>query len=257
MPMNTNIKNILDTRLETITAKNFIRHDPISIPHKFSSPDDIEVSGFLTSLISWGRRDLILQAANYMIQLMDNQPSEFVKNASEKEINKFAKFVYRTMNSDDIKFLILSLQELYKNHESMEELFTGEKSVIKGLKLLREKIISYPHQKRSEKHIADISKNSAAKRLNMFLRWMVRKCDKGIDFGIWTNIKPSDLIIPLDVHTAAAGRQMRLLTRKQNDLKSAIELTEAVREFDPFDPVKYDLALFVSDNPYISNKNNN
>jgi uncharacterized protein (TIGR02757 family) len=242
------IKNTLDERLNSIQAEDFIPFDPISIPHRFSQPQDIELSGFLTALLSWGRRDMIIRAADNLLQPMGKRPYDFLLNASDKQLQVFADFKYRTMNGKDACFLLKSLQSIYRNHQSLKHFFI-DKSILDGLHDLRTALLLYPHEKRSEKHIANVQKKAAAKRLNMFLRWMIRHDEKGIDFGIWNTIPTSKLIIPLDVHTANSARYFGLTTRKQNDLKTALEITEQLKAFDAKDPVKYDLALFLNDNP--------
>jgi uncharacterized protein (TIGR02757 family) len=242
------IKNILDERLISIQAKDFIPFDPISIPHRFSQPQDIELSGFLTALLSWGRRDMIIRAADNLLRPMGTNPHDFLLNASENQLRFSSDFKYRTMNGEDAYFLLKSLQSLYRKHQSLQHFFI-DKSILDGLHDLRIALLEYPHEKRSEKHIANVQKNAAAKRLNMFLRWMIRHDEKGIDFGIWNTIPTSKLIIPLDVHTANSARYFGLTTRKQNDLRTALEITEQLKAFDAKDPVKYDLALFLNDNP--------
>ncbi|MDA3910550.1 MAG: TIGR02757 family protein [Bacteroidales bacterium] len=243
-----NLKTILDERLNSIRAEDFIPFDPISIPHRFSRPEDVELSGFLTALLSWGRRDMIIRAADNLLRPMGGNPHDFLLNASEKQLQFSSYFKYRTMNSEDACFLLKSLQSIYRKHQSLQYFFI-DKPILDGLYDLRTALLAYPHEKRSEKHIANVRKKAAAKRLNMFLRWMIRRDEKGIDFGIWENIPTSQLIIPLDVHTANSARFYGLTTRKQNDLHTALEITEQLRKFDVEDPVKYDLALFLNDNP--------
>lgn len=243
-----NIKTILDKRLDSIRAEEFIPHDPISIPHRYYRPEDIELTGFLTALLSWGRRDMIIRAAENLIKPMGKNPYEFLINASAQQLDSYLDFKYRTMNGEDAVFLLKSLQFTYRKHHSLQHFFT-DKPIVDGLHNLRTALLAYPHEKRSEKHIANVQKKAAAKRLNMFLRWMIRHDEKSIDFGIWKNISPSKLIIPLDVHTANSARFYKLTTRKQNDLRTAIEITDKLKAFDATDPVKYDLALFLNDNP--------
>jgi len=243
-----NLKIILDKRLNTIRAEEFIRLDPISIPHRYSRTEDIELSGFLTALLSWGQREIIIRSAENMLRPMGENPHDFLLNASEKELRFTSVFRHRTMNGGDAYFLLKSLQSLYQKHQSLQQFFIN-KPILDGLHDLRTALLGYPHEKRSEKHIANVRKNSAAKRLNMFLRWMIRRDNKGIDFGIWGNVPTSKLIIPLDVHTANSARFYGLTKRKQNDLHTALEITEQLRKFDAEDPVKYDLALFLNDIP--------
>ncbi len=237
------LKAILDERLNTIHAEDFIPFDPISIPHRFQRTEDIELSAFLTALLSWGRRDMIIRAADNLLHPMGSNPHDFLMNATEKQLQFSHDFTYRTMNGLDTYFLLQSLQNLYRKHHSLRDFF-ADKPILD----LRTALLEYPHAKRSEKHIANVRKKAAAKRLNMFLRWMIRHDEKGIDFGIWETIPASELIIPLDVHTANSARHFGLTTRKQNDLLTALEITEQLKAFDAKDPEKYDLALFLSDN---------
>lgn len=242
------LKVILDQRLKRLSAESFIPLDPISIPYSYSNDQDIELAAFLTAILSWGRRDIIIRAAKSLLSPMGKHPHEFLINADMNEL-KFAKgFVYRTMNGTDATFLLKSLQNIYRQNNSLQRYFI-DKSVLEGLTALRETLLKTPHEKRSEKHIANVAKKAAGKRLNMFLRWMVRKDEKGIDFGIWNKVSSADLILPLDVHTANSAREFKLTERKQNDLRTALEITEKLKLLNPQDPIKYDFALFLNDNP--------
>ncbi len=242
------LKEILDQRLKGLSAESFIPSDPISIPHSYNNQQDIELSAFLTSLLSWGRRDMIIRAAKTLLSPMGKHPHEFLINANVKEIKFAESFVYRTMNGIDASFLLKSLQNIYQQNTSLQHFFI-DKSVLEGLTDLREALLKTPHEKRSEKHIANVAKKAAGKRLNMFLRWMVRHDEKGIDFGIWDKVSAANLILPLDVHTANSARKFTLTERKQNDLKTALEITEKLKLMDSQDPIKYDFALFLNDNP--------
>lgn len=226
----------------------FIPPDPISIPHKFSKKEDMEIAGFLTALISWGSRSAILKSASTLMELMENQPFEFIISAEDKELKRLAEFYYRTFNASDLLFLVEALKYLYVEKGGMEEVaskYFDQTGTVKGMITgLREEMLKAPHLSRSEKHLANPSKGSAAKRINMFLRWMIRKDDNGVDFGLWEKIPASALMIPLDIHTGRIARQLGLLQRKQNDWKAVEELTANLRKFDPDDPVKYDFALF-------------
>jgi uncharacterized protein (TIGR02757 family) len=242
------VKVFLEEKCLQYNNLSFIECDPISIPHRFTSKPDREISGFLTAAIAWGRRDLILRSSNNMLQLMDNSPYDFIMSASDNELLKFSGFVHRTFNGTDCIYFIEALRHIYLNYNSMEDvLLDGMKingTLKDGLSHLRLIFFSLPHAQRSEKHFADVMGGAAGKRLNMFLRWMIRKDAHGVDFGLWKNIDPANLFIPLDLHSGNTARRLGLLTRKVNDWKAVEELTEVLRLFDPADPVKYDFALF-------------
>jgi len=242
------IKLFLEEKYLQYNNPSFIVCDPISVPHSFSDPRDKEISGFMTAVIAWGRRDLILRNSRLMLELMDNTPYEFIMSASENEIYRLSGFVHRTFNGIDCMYFIKGLRYIYSNFNSMEKiLLQGMKaggSLKEGLSHLRSVFFSLPHASRNEKHFANVMGGAAGKRLNMFLRWMVRKDNNGVDFGIWKKIDPAMLYIPLDLHSGNTARRLGLLTRKMNDWKAVEELTEVLREFDPADPVKYDFALF-------------
>jgi uncharacterized protein (TIGR02757 family) len=245
---SSEIKAFLEEKFLQYNTPSFIECDPISIPHCFHELHDREISGFLTAAIAWGRRDLILRSSRLMLELMDNTPYEFITTASENELQRVLRFVHRTFNGNDYIYFIRGLRYIYSNFYSMEDVVlqgmmdTG--SLKEGISHLRKIFFSLPHASRNEKHFADIMGGAAGKRLNMFLRWMVRKDNFGVDFGIWSKIDPSLLYIPLDLHSGNTARRLGLLTRKINDWKSVEELTGILREFDPSDPVKYDFALF-------------
>lgn len=236
------IKSFLDYKAEQYENPDFIESDPIQIPHRFSKKEDIEISGFLLSTIAWGNRTMIIRNGNLLMEMMDNSPHQFILDFTQRDL----QFVHRTFNSQDLDFYLRSLQSIYKNH-TLESTF-AEHSEIKGIKgriiNFRDHFLSIEHETRSEKHLSNPIKNSACKRLNMFLRWMVRDSKKGVDFGIWTSINSSELYLPLDVHTSKNARKLNLLTRKQDDWKALEELMLHLRSFDPIDPVKYDFALF-------------
>jgi len=243
-----NILDLLNQKAIQYNTPEFIKSDPISIPHAFSNKHDIEISGFLTSVISWGRRAAILKSANKLMELMDNSPYDFLTNSADIEFKRFSGFVYRTFNSDDCLFLITALRNIYSHSDSLENIatqsFKVNNNIMNVITGMRNAILETPHLKRSEKHLANPLTGSAAKRVNMYLRWMIRKDNNGVDFGIWKDIPQSHLICPLDVHSGNVARKLGLLTRKQNDWKAAIELTSQLRIFDKNDPVKYDYALF-------------
>jgi uncharacterized protein (TIGR02757 family) len=244
----TEIKAFLEEKYLQFNSPSFIECDPISIPHSFNDSKNREISGFLIAAIAWGRRDLILRSGRLMLELMDNSPYEFIVSANENELLRFSRFVHRTFNGSDCIYFIKGLSYIYSNFDSMEDvILQGMKDtglVKDGLMHLRSLFFSLPHERRNEKHFADITGGAAGKRLNMFLRWMVRRDNFGVDFGIWKKINPASLYIPLDLHSGNTARKLGLLTRKMNDWKAVEELTAILREFDPEDPVKYDFALF-------------
>lgn len=242
------MKLFLEEKFLQFNNPSFIPPDPVSVPHRFTDNRDIEISGFLTATIAWGRRDLFLRCANEMMSLMDESPYDFLMHAGEKDFSRFSSFVYRTFNANDCRCFLEGLRNLFIHHDSLEEVILegmkGGLSLKHGLFHLRNEFFSIPHLKRSEKHFADITGGAAGKRLNMFLRWMVRNDSHGVDFGIWKRINPSMLYIPLDIHSGNSARKLGLLRRKTNDWKAVEELTGILREFDPADPAKYDFALF-------------
>jgi uncharacterized protein (TIGR02757 family) len=241
------IREFLDKKADLYNTPDFIEHDPVCIPHRYSRKEDIEISGFLTAAISWGNRKMIVRNARLMMDLMDNSPFEFVSGHSREDLDRLEGFVHRTFNSADLVFFVKALQQLYLFYGGLETVFTQNKtqdSLQPAIHILREKFFMLPHEARSEKHIADPVNGSAAKRINMFLRWMVRNDKRGVDFGIWKSVSPSILSCPLDLHSGNVARKLGLLTRKQNDARAVAELDLQLRKFDPADPVKYDFALF-------------
>ena len=241
------IKSFLDEKAFKYESPYFINDDPIQIPHKFSKKEDIEISGFLTAVISWGNRKMIIKNAKSLMSLMDYSPYDFILNHNKNDLKILNQFVHRTFNSNDLFFFIKSLYNIYKFKGGLENVFTKNKKTGNLNQVIHEfkKIFfSIPHQKRTEKHISDPLKGSAAKRINMFLRWMVRSSKKGVDFGLWKNINPGQLSCPLDIHTGRIARSLSLIKRKQNDNLALMELDLILRKFDSKDPVKYDFALF-------------
>ena len=227
----------------------FIVLDPVSIPHRYTQKEDIEIAGFLSATIAWGNRVSILKNGLRLMEMMDDSPFQFVMGAGDKELRQLNRFVHRTFNDTDSLFFIESLRNIYLNHRGLEAAFADGLSeddthILPAIMHFRDLFLTVPHLDRSVKHIANPAKGSTAKRINMFLRWMVRKDDKGVDFGIWNTISPSQLCCPLDVHSGRSARQLSILQRKQNDWKAVMELTENLRQFDAKDPVKYDYALF-------------
>jgi uncharacterized protein (TIGR02757 family) len=242
------VKAFLEEKYLQYNNPSFISADPVSIPHSFTNLQDREISGFLTAAIAWGRRDLILRSSRLMLELLENEPYQFIRSAGEAELGRLTRFVHRTYNGTDFLYFIQGLRHIYSEYNSMEDvLLEGMKensSVRDGLSHFRKVFFSLPHAIRNEKHFADVNGGAAGKRLNMFLRWMVRKDNHGVDFGMWKKISPSKLYIPLDLHSGNTARRLGLLNRKMNDWKAVEELTDVLREFDPVDPVKYDFALF-------------
>ncbi len=252
-----NLKEFLDAKSDEYNIPGFIEHDPVSVPHMFSLKQDIEISGFLAAMLSWGQRPVIIANSLRLMQMMDDEPYNFLQNASEKDFKRFTGFVHRTFNTDDCLFFLQALRSLYNESDSLESSFLigyqQEFSIKQGIKTLRNSFLQVPHLTRSEKHIPDPERGSSAKRLNMFFRWMVRNDNRGVDFGLWKNVSPAHLMCPLDVHSGRTARKLGLLNRKQDDWKAVEELTANLRTFDANDPVKYDFALFgisVSQNKY-------
>jgi len=244
----TAIFELLERKYDEFNRPSYIDSDPIQIPHRFTLQQDIEISAFLTATIAWGNRKSIITNANRLMKLMDNSPFEFVCNANEKELLQLKNFVHRTYNGDDCLFTIRSLKNIYNNRGGLYKVFS-EGFLISGnvkdsLIYSRKTIFETPLENAREKHFANAEKNSSCKRLNMYLRWMVRNDNRGVDFGLWTVIPMSALYIPLDVHVGNVARKLGLLSRNQDDWKSVEMLTETLRGFCPNDPVKYDYSLF-------------
>ena len=241
------LKDFLDEKADFYNAPEFIDNDPVQIPHRFSLKQDIEIAGFLTATISWGNRKAIINDAEKMLNFMEHSPYDFVCNVSVKELESLKnRSIHRTFNGEDFREFILNLKRIYHNNDSLENLFSihgNETNFYHSLERFRH-IFLGDVQHRSHKHVSSTYKNSSAKRLMMFLRWMVRKDRKGVDFGLWENIDPKNLSIPLDVHTGNISRKLSLIQRKQNDWKTVEELDSAIRKFDSADPAKYDFALF-------------
>ena len=242
------IKQLLDSKSRQYNHLDFIDSDPIQIPHRFSCKEDIEISGLLTATISWGQRKSIIKNADSLMDLMDNSPYDFIMNADVNDKEAIISFVHRTFNGTDCLFFLESLKNIYLHHDGLENVFQNgyllENSIFGSLKYFREVFLSIPFNKHVTKHISDVKSNSAAKKLNMFLRWMVRNDKMGVDFGLWKNIPTSALMLPLDVHTGNVARGLGLLNRTQNDWKAVEEITSVLRTFDSSDPIKYDYALF-------------
>lgn len=241
------LKNFLDAKVIQYNNPKFIESDPIQIPHQFSEKEDIEISGFLTATIAWGNRKSIINNAQRLMLLLDKAPFDFVMHHQETDLEKLQPFVHRTFNGDDCIQFIKSLQHIYKNHDGLEALFCKQSektSLQNAIATFKSIFFEIDHLPRTQKHVSNPLKNSAAKRINMFLRWMVRQDNTGVDFGIWESLSPSQLSCPLDVHSGNVARKLGLLKRKQNDGKALHELDTALRKLDAKDPVKYDFALF-------------
>jgi uncharacterized protein (TIGR02757 family) len=241
------LRELLISKAEEYNNPQFIESDPISIPHQFSLKEDREISGFLAATIAWGQRPTIIANALKMVELMDHAPYEFIMNHLPKDRLRFMGFVHRTFNYDDLNYFLFSLQHIYRHGGGLEQAFAiqaGELNPKHALGRFRETFFSHEHLSRTQKHVSDPFKNSSCKRLNMYLRWMVRRDDKGVDLGLWKDFKMSQLSCPLDVHSGTVARKLGLLTRKQNDWKAVEELDSALRLLDPEDPVKFDFALF-------------
>lgn len=241
------LKEFLDEKVILYNNPKFIESDPIQIPHTFSKKEDIEIAAFLTATISWGNRTMIIKNAFKMMELLDNAPYDFISNHQEKDLKALESFVHRTFNFIDFQQFVKSLQHIYQNHQGLENaLAITDKTTTYQTAIHQFKQIFFEvdHQQRTQKHVSDPLKNSAAKRINMFLRWMVRNDNAGVDFGIWQTHNPAHLSCPLDVHSGNVARKLKLLKRKQNDWKALAELDKNLRKLDKQDPVKYDFALF-------------
>ncbi len=241
------LKDFLDTKAAQYQRREFLATDPIQVPHSFSKKEDIEIAGFLTATLSWGHRKSIIKNAGNLMERMDGAPYDFIRNAKQSDLQGLDDFVHRTFNGADLAFFVRALGVVYRDSGGLEALFrprAREDNLQQAICRAREAFMAVPHQARSEKHFSDPGRGSAAKRLHMFLRWMVRPATGGVDFGLWTSINPSQLSCPLDVHSGRVARRLGLLARKQHDAKAVRELDTALRRLDPEDPVKYDFALF-------------
>ena len=241
------LKDFLDSKVAQYNHPRFIETDPIQVPHLFLLKEDIEIAGFLTATIAWGNRKSIITNAKRMMDLLDNSPYDFVMNHKETDLEKINGFVHRTFNGNDFIQFIKSLQNIYKKHNGLESIFVAhadKESMQVSISKFKSTFFEIEHLSRTKKHVSDPLNNSAAKRINMFLRWMVRQDNMGVDFGVWKKLLPSQLSCPLDVHSGNVARKLGLLKRKQNDAKALVELDTALRELDANDPVKYDFALF-------------
>jgi uncharacterized protein (TIGR02757 family) len=237
---------LLNKKATQYNHPDFIGSDPIQVVHRFTKPQDIEIMGLLTATIAWGNRTSIIRNAERLATLMEQQPYVFITQSDEKDWQHIS-FVHRTFQTEDLLFFLNALKQVYRQHESLEDLFLPPQSnpnMAERIHHFRTEILKTPHLSRSSKHLSDPLNGSAAKRLNMYLRWMVRKDTKGVDFGIWSRVPMSQLRIPLDVHTGNVARKLGILTRKQNDWKALEEIHTHLDEFNPNDPAVYDFALF-------------
>ena len=242
------LKKFLDTKAAKFNKTSFIKHDPISIPHQFKDKADIEIMALFAAVLAWGQRKTIIAKSKELIYRMDGEPYKFIMDYSDEGLKKLEGFKHRTFNDTDLLYFVDFLHRHYSKHDSLESAFipeTGFKSVESSLIHFRKYFFNHENApKRTQKHVASPAKKSACKRLNMFLRWMVRKDKNGVDFGIWKQIPISELICPLDLHVERAARKLGLITRKPVDWATALELTENLKKLDKDDPVKYDFALF-------------
>mgnify|MGYP000259292233 FL=1 len=244
--MQEHVQALLDQKVRQYNRADFIPNDPIAIPHRFTQQADIEIAGFFAAIFAWGNRTTILNKSSELLQLMDEAPHQFITQHREKDLKKLLSFKHRTFQSTDLLYFIHFLRQHYRKDSSLESAFDLDASDMKSrLIAFHDYFFSLPDApERTRKHVASPLRGSTCKRLNMFLRWMVRRDKMGVDFGIWKTIKPSELICPVDVHVSRVARKLGLIERKQTDWGTAIELTEALRSFDRKDPVKYDFALF-------------
>ena len=241
------LKEFLDEKVELYNRPDFIATDPIQIPHSFSVKEDIEIAAFLAATIAWGNRKMIINNAKKLMNILGNSPYDFVMNHSEENLESLHSFVHRTFNGQDAVTFIKALQNIYQNHNGLESVFNqyqNQKDQTESISNFKKVFFEVSHLPRTTKHISDPLNNSAAKRLNMMLRWLCRQDNKGVDLGIWKTINPAHLSCPLDVHSGNVARKLGLLTRKQNDAKALAELDTNLRKLDAIDPVKYDFALF-------------
>ncbi|MFT7666007.1 MAG: hypothetical protein ACI9O8_000337 [Patiriisocius sp.] len=241
------LKDFLDEKAYLYNTLDFIETDPIQIPHRYTNKEDIEIAGFLIATIAWGNRKSIITNGKRLLNMMGDAPFDFILNYTPSHKKYTQGFVHRTFNEDDLHTFFLALQNIYNYHDGLEAVFSNyatKDSMQPAIHQFKKTFFEIAHLPRTEKHVSDPFKNSAAKRINMFLRWMVRQDSTGVDFGIWKTISPAVLSCPLDVHSAGVARKLGILTRKQNDGKALHELDTALRKMDPSDPVKYDFALF-------------
>lgn len=246
--MDNQLKELLEGLYDKYNRPEFIEADPISVPHRFAGRADREVAGFFAATIAWGNRKAIVGNGHRMMHYMDDAPADFVRNASARELAQLSACVHRTFNGGDFRDFVLALRSMEVRFGGIgaffEQRYEATGSIPATLADFRREFFCAEHDRRCEKHVSDIAKGAACKRLCMYLRWMVRRDDRGVDFGEWTRIPASALYLPLDVHVGDMGRALGLLARRQNDWRAVEQLTEALRAFDPKDPVRYDFSLF-------------
>jgi len=242
------LKEFLDQKVTRYNQPGFIEHDPISIPHRFKKKQDIEIAGLFAAVLAWGQRVTIIRKCRELMEMMGNAPHQFILGHQENDLKPFVDFKHRTFNGTDTLYFIEFLKWFYQQHNSLEKAFqmpAGEETVEKGLISFQKLFFSLDHAPhRTTKHISSPERKSTCKRLVMYLRWMVRQDQNGVDFGLWKTIKPSQLVCPCDLHVDRVARKLKLIKRKQTDWQTALELTGHLRKLDPLDPVKYDFALF-------------
>ena len=242
------LRSFLEEKVEQFNQPSFIVNDPVSIPHLFSTKQDIEIAGLMAAVLAWGQRVTIIRKCRELMAWMDDSPHAFILHHQAKDLRRFEAFRHRTFNGTDALYFIEALRSIYSEHESLEEVFAGptyDATVEQGLIRFHHRFFRLEdHPRRTEKHLSTPERRSTCKRLNMYLRWMVRHDKNGVDFGLWKKISPAQLICPCDVHVDRVARKLKLIRRKQTDWLTALELTENLRKLDPLDPVKYDFALF-------------
>ena len=245
--MPSDIKEFLEEKVFQYNTCAFIESDPISIPHRYYLKEDIEIAGFLAATIAWGNRTMIIKNASRLVDLMGSSPYDFIMNHDDHHLDRFKGFIHRTFNDIDLVYFMKALRNIYKNHGGLEQVFAQSLtpfSTQPSIHAFKKVFFSIEHPARTQKHVSDPNKGSAAKKINMFLRWMTRVDNNGVDFGIWKTVNPSQLSCPLDVHSGNVARKLGLLKRNLNDAKAVTELDNHLRQMDATDPVKYDFALF-------------
>ncbi len=241
------LRDFLETKVEQYNHPRFIKNDPVSIPHRFSKKQDIEIAGLFAAVLAWGQRITIINKSNELMALMDNVPHDFILHHQTKDLRRFEQFKHRTFNTVDALYFVGFLHHYYKEHDSLEAAFkvaSSAESIESGLVNFQRLFFSLDHLRRTQKHISTPERKSACKRINMYLRWMVRQDKQGVDFGLWKNISPAQLVCPCDLHVERVARKLKLIKGKRMNWATAIELTRNLKLLDPADPVKYDFALF-------------
>jgi len=238
------LKGFLDLKVAQYNRIDFIENDPISVPHQFDQREDIEIAGLFSAVLSWGHRSIIIRKANELMDRMDRSPYQYIMGSNQRERQELAHFIHRTFNAEDAWSFCIALREIY-SEGGLEKAFFGDEKGVPDIRAFRQNMLDKAgFTQRTKKHVPDIENGSAAKRINMFLRWMVRSDANGVDFGVWPHFHPRHLLLPLDVHSGRVARKLGLLKRIQDDFKAVLEITWVLQEFDPEDPCKYDFALF-------------